>query len=155
MTFTETKDFLVEIVGIYPNFRIMDGTVKAWADRLPDLSPEKAGELLDKWLEGDDGSYPPKLDYFIKGKKPTPTKSTFWSNQPVIFHVGTGLQRGTLLDQENREYCDPDAQGDYYLDTTGNIRNCNGELVQWMDERGYIHNSRGVFFRVPKKEKTS
>lgn len=145
MTFAETRDFLVEIVGIYPKFKVMDGTVKAWADRLTACTPEKAKELLDKWITGDDSMYPPQLDYFVKGQNPVKVGKAFWSDEPIIYHVGTGLLRGTLLDQYEREYGDPDALGDYRQDQFGRIFDCNDHLIQWIDERGAIHNGRGVF----------
>lgn len=149
MTFAETRDFLVAIVGVYPNFKVMDGTPKAWAERLKDCPPQKAMELLDKWIESDDSKYAPQLDYFVKGQKEKKLVNAMWSNKPLIFHVGTGLLRGTLLDQEEREYGSRTALGDYRAGSEPyEIYDSNGERIQWMDERGYIHNGRGVFFKA-------
>lgn len=157
MTFAETKEFLREIVGIYTNFKVMDGTVAAWAARLSDCTPEKARELLDRWIESDQSKYAPQLDYFVKGQKPTKISKAVWSDKPVIYHVGLRLHevpegvevsrigRGCLFDQHGREYGDPDAQGDYREDGFGRIFDCNGHLIQYMDDRGYIHNGRGVW----------
>lgn len=157
MTFAETKDLLAEIVGLYPNFKVMDGTIKAWNDRLQTCTREKAKELLDKWLESDDSRYAPQLDYFVKGQKPTKISKAVWSDKPVIYHVGLRphevpegcevhwIGRGCLFDQYGREYGDPDAQGDYREDRFGRIFDCNGHLIQYIDDGGRVHNGRGIW----------
>lgn len=149
MTFEETKELLVEIYNLYPSFRIT-GTdmIQAWGRRLTTISKDRAFELLDEWLEGAKSDYPPKVDFFIKGRNTENTKKAFWTDKPIVFHV----EHGFLLDQDGREYGDPDLTGEYKDGSAPyEILNSRGERIQWMDQRGYIHNGRGVFFKVEKE----
>lgn len=137
----QTKEFLKEVVGIYPKFEIMPGTIEAWASRLKDCSIERARELLDKHLASDDGSYTPKLDYFVKGMKPT-ARSISQSDEEIIFHVGLRaedvpegcsfkhLGQGCLYDQWGREYGSLETDLPYYYDEMGRICNGLGRVIQ-------------------------
>ena len=149
MTQNEASVFLMELTTIYPTLKIGYETAKVWSDHLPDLSLEKAKDLLDKWLEGENGDKAPKLDYFVKGGKiRSGGGKTVWANVPIVFHV----EFGALIDQEGREYADPGALGPYRNGSAPyEVYNSEGERIQWMDERGYIHNGRGTFFKIQKE----
>ena len=69
MTQNEASVFLMELTTIYPTLKIGYETAKVWSDHLPDLSLEKAKDLLDKWLDSEAGDKAPKLDFFVKGGK--------------------------------------------------------------------------------------
>lgn len=149
MTQSEASALLAELMTIYPTMKIGYDTAKVWSDHLPDLSPARARDLLDKWLDSESGDKAPKLDYFVKGRKTSAGGSAvFWANTPIVYHV----EFGALLDQNGREYADPGALGEYRNGSAPyEIFNCNNERIQWMDERGYIHNGRGTFFKVEKE----
>ena len=149
MTQNEASTLLMELTTIYPTTKIGYETAKVWSDHLPDLSLTRAKELVREWLESDAGDKAPKLDYFVKGGRVSAGGSkTFWANTPIVYHV----EFGALMDQEGREYGDPDLAGEYKNGPTPyEILNSRGERIQWMDERGYIHNGRGVFFKVEKE----
>lgn len=143
MTREETKEFLVELVGIYPKFQMMQGTIDAWASRLTDCSPELARKLLDEWLESDDGKYAPQLDYFVRRKKPVKT-NVVKSDEKIIYHIGLRAEdipgdgtfipqhigKGCLYDQYGREYASLDTDLPYYYDEMGRICNGLGRVIQ-------------------------
>lgn len=137
----QTREFLKEVVGIYPKFELMPGTVDAWASRLVDCSPERARELLDKHLASDDGNYAPKLDYFVKGMKPVMRNITR-SDEEIVYHIGlrpedvpegctfNQLGKGCLYDQWGREYGSLETDLPYYYDNMGRICNGLGRVIQ-------------------------
>ena len=137
----EVKRFLVEIVGIYPKFQLMEGTIDAWTSRLGGCSPERGRELLDKWINSDDSKYPPQLDYFVKGTNPIKIKYTE-SDEELKFHVGLRddevppgcthkyLGQGCLFDQYGREYGSPYTDKPYYYDEMGRLCNGLGQVIE-------------------------
>ncbi len=138
----ETKKLLTDIVAIYPKFQVMTGTIEAWHRRLIDCTPQRAEELLDKWIEGDDSKFAPQLDYFVKGKNPVKV-NIVRSDEKLEFHIGLRsgeyppggdppkhVGKGCLFDQYGREYGSVDTDQPYFYDSMGRICNGLGQVIQ-------------------------
>lgn len=126
MTRDEAKALLMDIVAIYPKFQTANGTIDAWTSRLMAMTSERGQQLLDKWLAGEKGDFPPTLSYFVNGAAEVKIKYAK-SDEPVTYHIS---KVGDLVDQEGREYGNPYTDKPYYYDEMGRICNGLGQVVQ-------------------------
>lgn len=139
----ETKRLLTDIVAVYPKFQVMTGTIEAWNRRLIECTPERAEELLNKWILSDDSKFPPQLDYFVKGQKPIKVKIVK-SDEKLEFHIGLRpdevppgceeytkhIGQGCLFDQYGREYGSAETDQPYFYDSMGRICDGLGHVIQ-------------------------
>lgn len=118
----------------YPKFRQQisteDGKIdrsvaEEWYKRIGYLDYEEADKRFEKYLRTSEAKYPPTISYFMnytENKKPQ-----FHYNGHIKYHVG---KHGELLDEEDREYINPnDMLTPYTYNETGHIVQ-GGRLVQ-------------------------
>ena len=67
MTEKETRSLLMKIDSLYPTFNVdnPEEAVKAWHGILKDYPEEDVKELLNKYVKGDKGMYPPNVSNLI------------------------------------------------------------------------------------------